>query len=98
MPGAQQEKGGICSPGRRGLITRAEAVAILEAVRDGESVSAVRAREFARAVLELAPVGRLALTVLDGGLFVSTRLVELTEAFLSTELADDESAADEVGS
>jgi hypothetical protein len=33
-------------------------------------------------VLELDEVGRLALAVLDGGLFTGSRVVELAEAFL----------------
>jgi hypothetical protein len=44
-----------------------------------------RARQFARAVLELDPVGRLALAVLDGGLFTGARLVELAEAVASAQ-------------
>jgi hypothetical protein len=41
-----------------------------------------RAEAFARAVLELDPIARLALAVLDGGLFTGTRLVELAGAVL----------------
>jgi hypothetical protein len=41
-------------------------------------------------VLELDALGRLALAVLDGGLFVGTRVVELAAAYL--EQADDGAA------
>ena len=39
-------------------------------------------------MLELDELGRAALAVLDGGLFVGTRVVELAEAYLKR--ADDE--------
>ncbi|HEU4582561.1 MAG TPA: hypothetical protein VFS67_30100 [Polyangiaceae bacterium] len=48
-----------------------------------------RARQFARAVLELDSIGRLALAVLDGGLFTGARLVELAEAVLHGQCAGD---------
>lgn len=66
-------------------ITFEEAKALLEAARAGEKIPVGRARDFARAVLELDELGRLALAVLDGGLFVGSRVVELAEAFLEAE-------------
>lgn len=63
-------------------ITFEEAKALLEAARAGEKIPAERARDFARAVLELDELGRLALAVLDGELFVGSRVVELAEAFI----------------
>jgi hypothetical protein len=47
-----------------------EAEALIEAARSGATIDVERARAFARAVLELDEIGRLALAVLDGGLFV----------------------------
>ena len=65
-------------------------MALLEAASAGEKISTERAREFARAVLELDELGRIALAVLDGGLFVGTRVVELAAAYLAgTDEADD---------
>ena len=40
-------------------------------------VEAARLREFARACLEMSKAGRLALAVLDGGLFAPRRALEL---------------------
>jgi hypothetical protein len=64
-------------------ITSEEASALLEAARAGEKIATERARDFARAVLELDEIGRLALAVLDGGLFVGSRVVELASAYLA---------------
>jgi hypothetical protein len=64
-------------------ITIEEATALLEAARTGEKIAAERARDFARAVLELEKVGRLALAVLDGGLFMGSRVVDLASAYLA---------------
>jgi len=64
-------------------ITIEEASALLEAARAGEKIAAERARDFARAVLELDEIGRLALAVLDGGLFMGSRVVELAAAYLA---------------
>jgi hypothetical protein len=84
-------------------ITFEEAKALLEAARAGEKIPAERARDFARAVLQLDDLGRLALAVIDGGLFVGTRVVELAAAYLEgADEADDASHGDpepgEVGS
>lgn len=54
-----------------------EARALLEAAGRSESVDADRVRRFTRACIELGPLGRPALAVLDGGKFTSARLVEL---------------------
>jgi len=74
-------------------ITIEEATALLEAARAGEKIAAERARDFARAVLELDELGRLALAVLDGGLFMGSRVVDLAAAFL-TDASGTDGAAD----
>ena len=78
-------------------ITSEEAVALLEAAAAGDKISAERAREFARAVLELDELGRAALAVLDGGLFVGTRVVELAEAYLEKAGNEADGAAKDEG-
>jgi hypothetical protein len=70
-------------------ITRDEAIALLAVVRAKAPLPAERARNFARAVLELDPLGKLALAVLDGGPFMSTRLVELAAAFLDASESEE---------
>jgi len=55
----------------------AEARALLEAAQRRESVERVRLVAFARACLELNETGRLALAVLDGGVFAPRRALEL---------------------
>ncbi len=52
-------------------------MALLAFAREGVGVPRKRADAFARAVLELSQASRLALAVLDGGLFAGARLVEL---------------------
>jgi hypothetical protein len=54
-----------------------EAQALLDAAASQQQVETARLREFARACLELSETGRLALAVLDGGLFASRRALEL---------------------
>ena len=44
-----------------------------------------RAERFARAVIEATEIGRLAMSVLDGGLFAGARFVELAEAVTGAE-------------
>jgi hypothetical protein len=46
-------------------------------------------------VLELDELGRLALAVLDGGLFTGTRVVDLAAAYLDRAGADEAEPADE---
>ncbi len=70
-------------------ITIEEATALLEAARTGEKIAAERARDFARAVLELDEIGRLALAVLDGGLFMGSRVVDLASAYLAVSDASE---------
>ncbi len=52
-------------------------MALLAFAREGVGVPRERAEAFARAVLDLDDASRLALAVLDGGLFAGARLVEL---------------------
>jgi hypothetical protein len=54
-----------------------EAQALLDAAASQQQAETERLREFARACLELSETGRLALAVLDGGLFASRRALEL---------------------
>jgi len=54
-----------------------EAQALLDAAASQQQVETERLHAFARACLELSETGRLALAVLDGGLFASRRALEL---------------------
>jgi len=56
---------------------RSEAIAILGAAAAGEGVSEDRVRALAVAAIALTPVGRLALSVLEGGEFTPRRAIEL---------------------
>jgi integrase len=58
---------------------RSEAVALLGVAADGTPVPEERIRSFARAVIELTPVTRLALSVLDGGPYAPRRALELAQ-------------------
>ena len=64
-----------------------EAQALLDAAANREEVSGERLRAFARACLELSEPGRLALAVLDGGLFASRRALELA-AYVTREAGE----------
>ena len=68
-----------------------EAQALLDAAAGQEQVETERLRAFARACLELSETGRLALAVLDGGLFVSRRAlaVRTTATLRPTTTTDD---------
>jgi hypothetical protein len=55
----------------------AEARSLLEAAQRRESVERARVVAFARACLELTEAGRLALAVLDGGVFAPRRALDL---------------------
>ena len=55
----------------------AEARRLLEAAQGRESVERARVVAFARACLEVTEAGRLALAVLDGGVFAPRRALEL---------------------
>ena len=59
------------------LILFNEATALLALASNGVPVARDRAERFVRAVLEATDVGRMALAVLDAGLFAGARLVEL---------------------
>jgi len=59
-----------------------EAQALLDAAASQQQVETERLRAFARACLELSETGRLALAVLDGGLFASRRALELAAQVL----------------
>jgi hypothetical protein len=72
----------LCDPN---LILFNEAVELLKLAKDGKGVDAGRAERFARGDLEATEMGRMAIAVLDGGLFAGARLVELAEASVSAE-------------
>jgi hypothetical protein len=55
----------------------AEARSLLMAAASGIPVEPERMQAFARACLEVSEVGRLALAVLDGGVFAPRRALEL---------------------
>ena len=57
----------------------AEARSLLMAATSGIPVEPERMRTFARACLEVSDVGRLALAVLDGGVFAPRRALELAK-------------------
>jgi hypothetical protein len=57
----------------------AEARALLAAAERREPVPMTRARAFARACVEMTEMGRVAIGVMDGGVFAGARLVELAE-------------------
>jgi hypothetical protein len=69
-------------------ILASEAREILRAIRDGKPVSEERARRFARAWIEMQPLGALALGALDGGLFAGARLGELAENLVNGRSVD----------
>ena len=71
-----------------------EAQALLDAAASQQQVETARLREFARACLELSETGRLALAVLDGGLFASRRALELAAHVLRD--AEQHAAGDSV--
>ena len=60
-----------------GTLLANEAQALLDAAASQQHVETERLRAFARACLELSETGRLALAILDGGLFASRRALEL---------------------
>jgi len=66
-------------PSEDGALLAAEALSILRTASEQGTLTGDRARAFARACLERDPVGRLALAVLEGGVFAPARLVELAE-------------------
>jgi hypothetical protein len=70
-------------------IVQTEAVALLAGARDRVTIPTERIRQFARAVLELQPLGKLTLDVLDGGLFAENRVRQLATAYLATTSTDD---------
>ncbi|HKO49968.1 MAG TPA: hypothetical protein VJV79_19690 [Polyangiaceae bacterium] len=59
-----------------------EAQAILDVAASEQDVEGARLVAFARACLQLSETGRLALAVLDGGLFAPTRALELAARVL----------------
>lgn len=73
----------------------AEALSILTVAAQKGTLDGASARALARACLERDPVGRLALAVLDGGVFAPARLVELATFVAKT--GGDVTAAPENG-
>jgi hypothetical protein len=72
-------------------LLRSEAQSLLASAAHREPAELARLQGFARACLELTDVGRLALSVLDGGLFAPRRALELAEHIMA---ATAEVAAD----
>ena len=64
-----------------------EARSLLLAAASGIPVESERMRAFARACLDLTEVGRLALAVLDGGVFAPRRALELAKTVADTVAA-----------
>jgi hypothetical protein len=75
-------------------LLRSEAQALLASAAQREPAEVVRMQGFARACLEMTDVGRLALAVLDGGLFAPRRALELAEHIMAAT-AEVASAGDE---
>jgi len=63
---------------------RVEAIEILDTARRGETIQLERARGFAAGVIALTTTGKLALEVLNGGAFTSSRLVALAADILAS--------------
>jgi hypothetical protein len=73
----------------------AEARGLLEAAHRRESVERARVVAFARACLEVTEAGRLALSVLDGGVFAPRRALELAAIVAAVPSAGDQKASGE---
>jgi hypothetical protein len=73
-------------------LIRLEAIAILQAATRGEAVELERAIDFATSVIGSTVSGSLALEVLKGGPFTSSRLVALAAAILVSNGVDEVSA------
>jgi hypothetical protein len=71
----------------------AEARAVLQAAQRREPVERARVVAFARACLELTEMGRLALAVLDGGVFAPRRALELAAMVTAVPEAPDRKAS-----
>jgi hypothetical protein len=64
-------------------VLRSEAQSLLGSAAEREPADLARLQGFARACLEMTDVGRLALAVLDGGLFAPRRALELAEHIMA---------------
>ena len=64
-------------------VLRSEAQSLLASAAGREPAELKRLQGFARACLEMTDVGRLALAVLDGGLFAPRRALELAEHIMA---------------
>jgi hypothetical protein len=64
-------------------LLRSEAQSLLASAAQREPAELARLQGFARACLEMTDVGRLALAVLDGGLFAPRRALELAEHIMA---------------
>ena len=76
---------GLAGPTRLGNVWEVlagEAQAILDAAASEQDIEGARLIAFARACLEGSETGRLALAVLDGGLFAPRRALELAARVL----------------
>ncbi len=74
----------------------AEARALLEAARGHAAVERGRVLAFARACLEITEAGRLALAVLDGGVFAPRRALELAAMVVDGAASLERKAAGEL--
>jgi hypothetical protein len=73
-----------------------EARELLDSAQRREPVERARVLAFARACLELTEVGRLALAVLDGGVFAPRRALELAAIVTAIPAAGDRKASGEL--
>jgi hypothetical protein len=64
-------------------VLRSEAQSLLASAAERQPAELARLQGFARACLEMTDVGRLALAVLDSGLFAPRRALELAEHIMA---------------
>jgi hypothetical protein len=93
-PAEQHENGAFLGVEPVELLA-AEARALLDAARLKEDVDRARIVAFARACLEISEAGRLALAVLDGGVFAPRRALELAAMVAAARASGERKASGE---